>query len=120
MTLGISGGSADLPPALAPPPPAGPPPPPAARPSLRSLTVDPRTVRFTHDSINACFRSGTAVDDAIEDILKGKMKIRAFPPIEVSRDTIGIGVDEGESGGRRGDRGEGRCQGSEFCGGAAR
>ena len=44
---------------------------------------------------------------AIVDLQNGKTKKGAFPPIEVSRDTIGIGVDEGESGGRRGDRGRG-------------
>ena len=69
------------PPAL--PPLAARPPRPAARGYRRTEEVDPRTVRFTHDSIKSCFRSGTQLDDAIERLLNGEMKIESFPTLEV-------------------------------------
>ena len=65
------------------PPLAGRPPRPAARGYQRTYDVDPRNVRFTHAYINACFRSGTEVDDAIERLLKGEMRIDSFPHLEV-------------------------------------
>ena len=69
------------PPAL--PPLAARPPRPAARGYRRTYDVDPRNVRFTHDYINSCFRSGTELDDAIERLLNGEMRIESFPPLEV-------------------------------------
>ena len=69
------------PPAL--PPLAARPPRPAARGYRRTYDVDPRNVRFTHDYIKSCFRSGTELDDAIERLLNGEMRIESFPPLEV-------------------------------------
>lgn len=44
--------------------------------------VDPFQVRFTHDSISSCFRSGTRIDKAILDISSGSSSYM-FPPLEV-------------------------------------
>ena len=74
------------PPGRAPGPPRGPPP----GPPLEML-VDPLCVRFTHDKIRSVFRNGKSLDDTIVGLLEGRISKYAFRPIEVSRDTIGIG-----------------------------
>ena len=51
--------------------------------TTRYLDVDPRTVRFTHDSINASFRNGDSLDTTIEGLLKGDLRQKDFPPIEL-------------------------------------
>ena len=58
-------------------------------PRVRHMDVDPLHVRFTHDSIKPYFRNGNSVDMTICNLLSGKVKISAFPPLEVSRDPIG-------------------------------
>ena len=55
------------------------------------MLVDPLCVRFTHDKICSVFRNGKSLDDTIVGLLEGRISKHAFRPIEVSRDTIGIG-----------------------------
>lgn len=45
--------------------------------------LDPRQIRFTHDRISPSFSSGIGLDDTIESILTGQMKVDTIPPLEV-------------------------------------
>lgn len=47
--------------------------------------LDPREIRFTHDSISFCFRSGAQLDTVIKSILDGQVSHEEFPPLEVTQ-----------------------------------
>ena len=53
------------------------------RPYTIKLNVDPRRVRFTHDSINHKFQNGKSLDETIFNILYRNLKVKKFPPIEL-------------------------------------
>ena len=53
------------------------------RPYTIKLNVDPRRVRFTHDSINHKFQNGKSLDETIFNILYCNLKVQKFPPIEL-------------------------------------
>ena len=45
------------------------------------VEVNPHIVFFTHSSISRAFRNGVILDDAIEDILEGKLLPAVFPSL---------------------------------------
>ena len=50
----------------------------------RLISVDPLTVRFTHDRISAKFRYGGSLDYTIQQLIDREISKDDFPPIEVS------------------------------------
>lgn len=50
-----------------------------------ALELNPKRLRFTHNTISYCFRNGTSLDKAIQDVLDGRSKFEDFPPLEVVR-----------------------------------
>ena len=49
-------------------------------PQLEELILPPSEVFFTHDQISKQFRSGTGLDQAIDDIVMGVLSFDDFPP----------------------------------------
>ena len=80
----------------------------------RLISVDPLTVRFTHDRISAKFRYGGSLDYTIQQLIDREISKDDFPPIEVSLVAMDMGKRERNGTGKEG-RGVGRRRSG--CGG---
>ena len=56
----------------------------------QATKLSPFLIKFTHDKISKCFRTGFAIDEAIRDIQAGRLAPEAFPPLEVVVQSYGL------------------------------